>query len=364
MKNKLMILGPTAIEKEILDIGSLPQVYMRTSEFSLRLESIFRNLQYVFQTKNPVLIFASSGTGVMDAAVSNFFSAEDTVIVINGGSFGKRWEDICQNYRINIIEISVEFGESVNPKDVIHVLEENPHVKGIFATHDETSSGALTDIQEIGKGIYEYSVQNNRAKPLFIVDAVSSLIVEEIKTDDWYIDIIISASQKALALPPGLGFMAVSDAAIKKAQAIESRPFYFDVLEHIENWKRNQTPFTPAVGIIFQLERRLEKIKEMGLEAVQKHYSDLTIYLRNSLNTIGISVFARKPANAVTGVMLENFDAPLLVKRLSMEYHIDVAPSGGELEKKFVRIGNFGDIQKQDIDILCKGIQNILENHG
>lgn len=362
MQNKLMILGPTAIEKDILELGALPQVYMRTPEFTDRLKAIFENLQYIFQTKNPVLMFASSGSGMMDACVANFFNKDETVLIINGGSFGQRWKDICKNYHINILEIKVPFGDSVNPQDVIELLEKHPNITGVFATHNETSSGALTNIQELGELIYHHSVTHTINKPLFIVDTVSGLLVEKFETDKWHVDVAITASQKALALPPGLGFMSVNTQSMEKAHTIESRPFYFNVIEHIENWKRNQTPFTPAVGIIFQLEKRLEKIRALGLENVQEHYQELTTHLRNGLQQLGLTVFAKNPANAVTGIMLENFDASILVKRLAMEYHIAIAPSGGELEHKFIRIGNFGDIHKKGIDAVILGISNILKN--
>ena len=257
-ENKLMfVLGPTEIEDDILQLGCLPQVYMRTPDFSLRLENIFKNLQYLFQTKNPVVFFASSGTGAMEAAVTNLLSRNDSAIYVDGGSFGHRWGDICEKHFVNSIRLEVPFGSSINPQNIEKQLEQNKNIKAVFTTYDETSSGAKTDIEAIGKIVKKYP------NTVLVVDAVSALLTEKLNMDEWGIDVVISSSQKALALPPGLGFMAISEKALKFAEQADLRTFYFDIFDYIANWKRNQTPFTPAVGLLYQLEKRLEKIKDM-----------------------------------------------------------------------------------------------------
>ena len=208
-KKLLMVLGPTEVEREILDIASEPLEYMRTEDYSQKWEQIFSGLKYVFQTKNPVVVFSSSGTGAMEAAVTNFLSANDSVLYINAGSFGKRWGDICQKHRINAIEIPFEFGLSPDINVIEKYLDKNSNVKAFFATLNETSSGALTDIRAIGNLLKKYP------NILFIVDCVSGLLTDEFLTDEWGVDVAISASQKAFALPPGLGFMSVSQKALK-----------------------------------------------------------------------------------------------------------------------------------------------------
>lgn len=348
----LMVLGPTEVEEEILKAGSRAQEYMRTPDYSAKWGKIFKDLQYVFQTQSPVLCFASSGTGAMDAAVSNLLpQGGGTALYINGGTFGKRWGDILKQYKIKNIEIKVEFGKSVDPKIIEKELENNKDIKVLFATLDETSSGALTDIKAIGEILKRYP------KVVFVVDCVSGLVVEELQMDEWGVDVAVSASQKALAIPPGLSFMAINDKAIKLAEQNTNRPVYFDIIDYINNWKRNQTPFTPAVSLVEQLELRLDKIKKEGLEQYRKRYRKNTKLIREGLKDLGFEVFASSPANCVTGVMTTDIDASEIVRIMREKYNIEIAPSGGELKNKFFRVGNFGAIEEAEITRFLKSME-------
>ena len=213
MKHKLlMVLGPVEIEKDILKEAAKPQEYMRTEDYTEKWLRIFENLKYVFQTRNPVVVFASSGTGAMEAAVTNALSSSERAICINGGTFGKRWGEICKKHGIETTELTVEFGKSPKAEDVRNLLAQYPDTKAVFATLNETSSGALTDIKSIGEIIKNYP------DTLFIVDCVSGLLTDEFLPDEWGVDIAVSASQKAFALPPGLGFMSVSSKALEFAK--------------------------------------------------------------------------------------------------------------------------------------------------
>lgn len=354
-KKLLMVLGPTEIEEDILKLGAEPQVYMRTSDYSEKLERIFKNLQYVFQTKNPVVFFASSGTGAMEAAVTNVLSKGDKVLYINGGSFGDRWGKICRLHQVETLEIKVDFGNSVNPELVRYELDKHPEIKAVFATLDETSSGALTDIKSIGE------IVKNYPDTIFVVDCVSALIVEPMQTDDWFVDVAVSSSQKAMAIPPGLGFMSISDKALKFAEKSDLRTFYFDIFDHISNWKRNQTPFTPAVSLLNQLDRRLSKIKEEGLESYRKRYYHLTNLIRDGLKELGFEVLAKNPANCVTGILTDKYDASEIVRIMREKYNIEIAPSGGDLKTKLFRVGNFGAITEKDIERFLSAMKETLK---
>lgn len=351
---KLMIVGPTEIEEDILRLGAEPQVYMRTPEFSARLEKIYRNLQTVFCTQNPVVFFACSGTGTLDAAVSNFTSRGEEVIVINGGSFGHRWVDICEHYHLKVHEIKVEFGKSVTPEAVEAAVKAHPQAVALFSTLDETSSGALTDVRAIG------NILKNYPDMLFVVDAVSALLVEPLEMDAWGVDVATSASQKAIAIPPGMGFMAVSPKAAARAERADNRGAFFDILEHIKDWKRHQTPFTPAVSLIFQLERRLEKVMEEGIDNYRARYRRLTEEVRAGLRELGFSTFAEHPANCVTAVWTEEYDATEIVRILSQQYDIEIAPSGGDIRTHIFRIGNFGAVDSADIAELMQALRETL----
>ena len=357
MKKKLlMVLGPTEIEKDILKEGANSQEYMRTQDYTEKWFRIFENLKYAFQTKNLVVVYATSGTGAMEAAVTNFLSSDDKVLYINGGSFGKRWGDICKKHNIETFEIPVEFGKSPNIDDVKKYMEQNSDVKALFATLNETSSGALTDIEAIGELLKNYP------DILFIVDCISGLLSEEFLQDAWGVDVAVSASQKAFALPPGLSFLSASKKALDRAEKSNLRNFYFDIFDYVNNANRGQTPFTPAVGIVNQLDKRLQKIKNEGLENFRNRYKKNTLYLREGLKNLGFNVLAESPANCVTAVYTKDLDAYKIVQIMREKYNIEIAPSGGELKHKLFRIGNFGNIQIKNIKFFLKCLNKVLKD--
>ena len=352
MKKKLlMVLGPTEVEKDILKISSEPQDYMRTSDYSNKWKGIFENLKYAFQTQNTVVVFASSGTGAMDAAVTNTLSRGDKILYINSGSFGKRWGDICSKYGVNAIEIPVEFGDAPKAELVEEYLKNNPDAKALFATLNETSSGSLTNIKAIGE------ILKNYPDMLFIVDCVSGLLTEEFKQDAWNVDVAVSASQKAFALPPGLGFMSVSKKALKAAENANLRTFYFDIFDYVNNAKRNQTPFTPAVSLVNMLEKRLEKVRKLGHENYRKHYQEITAYLREELAKLGFYPLAKNPTNCVTAIYTEKYDASEIVRIMREKHNIEIAPSGGDLKSKLFRVGNYGNIGKKEVKLFIKKLK-------
>ena len=356
MKKKLlMVLGPTEIEKDILKIGAYSQEYMRTQDYTNKWFRIFDNLKYAFQTKNPVVVYATSGTGAMEAAVTNFLSSNDKILYINGGSFGKRWGDICQKHNIESVEIPVEFGKTPNIENIKKYLEQNSDVKALFATLNETSSGVLTDVKAIG------DLLKNYPRTLFIVDCVSGLLSEEFLQDVWGVDIAVSASQKAFALPPGLSFLSASEKALDMAKESNLRNFYFDIFDYVNNAKRGQTPFTPAVGIVNQLDKRLQKIKKEGLENFRNRYKQNTLYLREGLQKLGFNVLAETPTNCVTAVYTNDIDAYQVVQLMREKYNIEIAPSGGDLKHKLFRVGNFGAIQMKEIKYFLKSLEKVLK---
>lgn len=353
MHNLLFVLGPAEIESDILEVGSKPLEYMRTSSYSEKWNSIFHNLKYVFQTNNDVICFSSSGTGAMDAAVSNFCSKDDTVLVINGGSFGERWLKICEFYGVKTIEHKIEFGKSARLDDIENILTNNK-INILFATLNETSSGALTDIEGIGKILEKYP------DILFVVDCISGLITDKFLQDKWNVDVAISASQKAFALPPGLSFLSCNEKAIKKHMQSDIKSYYFDVSEHLKDLKRNQTPYTPAVSLVDQLYVRLEKIKNTGLDNIQSNYKNITKKIRSVLSEFGFKILAENPANCVSAVYTDKYDAYEIVSIMREKYNIEIAPSGGELKHKLFRIGNYGNITDKEIDLLKNAFQKTI----
>lgn len=352
--NLMMVAGPTEIEKDILKAGAWPCEYMRTEDYTDRLRKIYSGLQYVFQTKNPVVMYACTGTGMLEAAVTNSLSKGDTALYVNGGSFGQRWGDILTLHGVHAIEEKVEFGKSVEPENIRRTLEQHKNIKAVFTTLDETSSGALTDVKSIAEIVRAYP------DTLMVVDCVSALVVEKMQMDAWGIDIAVTSSQKALAIPPGLGFMAISTKGLAAAERADLRLFYFDILAYVKDWKRGQTPFTPAVSLINQLEIRLAKIQSEGLDAMQARYAENTKRIRNGLSEFGFTTFAEHPSNCVTGCMSGKYNAKEIVRIMREKHHIEIAPSGGSLAERFFRVGNFGAVGNREISRFLAAIKKTL----
>ena len=202
---KLMTIGPTEIEKEILDLGKNPMVYNRTTEFCSVIKEIDENLKYIFNTKNQVFILTCSGTGAMEAAIVNTFSRNDEVVVANNGVFGHRWVEICRNYGLKIKEINGVFGKAIDPAEIKSAITSD--TKAVIITANETSSGTVSDVQKIGDIVKD-------TNSLLIVYAISDLCCDEFKTDEWNCDVVVVSSNKGLAIPPGLAFITFSDKAL------------------------------------------------------------------------------------------------------------------------------------------------------
>ncbi|MDO8343831.1 MAG: alanine--glyoxylate aminotransferase family protein [Cellvibrio sp.] len=352
MENKLMVAGPTEIEQDILEIGMKKQQYNRTPEFADKLGNIQEKLRYLYKTENDVYILSSSGTGAMECAVANFTNTHEKVLVLSGGTFGDRWAEILSAFEVPYELISVPIGTNIT----VDLLEAkySPDIGAVLITANETSSGTKIDIKPFGEFLRD-------KKSILIVDAVSSLGADEIETDKWGCDVVISSSQKALALPPGLALISVSD----KAWAVQGKSnhpkYYFDLKKYKLNLSRNQTPFTPPISLLYQLEERLERIFESGIDAVVSAHESRSIYLRNRLAALGISVFDQNPSNGVVGFDLGGlFGAKKMINILREHYHIEVTPSPPPHDDRIIRVGVFGAVGNADIDELVAAIEEVL----
>jgi len=244
--------GPTKIHKHILELGSCQLPYNRTEKFSEFTNDIIKGLKYVFQTKGDVVILTASGTAAMEASVINFLNENDRVLIINGGTFGQRWVDLCQRYEINYEEIIVKPGETVSLTVLTDKLKSTQFTTLMINAH-ETSTGVLYNIEKIGQITHKENI-------FFIVDAISTICADPFFMDNWNVDVALLSSQKALALPPGLSFIAMNEQAKEKMADCEVKSLYFDLKDYLKNQKRGQMPYTPAIGIFFVFHRRLKRL--------------------------------------------------------------------------------------------------------
>ncbi|MBF0473132.1 MAG: alanine--glyoxylate aminotransferase family protein, partial [Nitrospirae bacterium] len=288
------------------------------------------------------------------------FNSGDKVIVIDGGKFGERWTEICQSYGLNADVIKVAWGYTIKIEEVEKRLKADPTIKGVLVQATETSTGVNHDVEKLAKLIKNYE------NTLFIVDAVSSLVAHDLKTDEWGVDIMVSGSQKGLALPPGLAFIAVSEKAWKKAETSKLPHFYFNLKAELKNIKENQTNFTSPVSLLIGLNEAIKQLKEEGLENVFKRHERLANATRAGIVAMGLKLYAKEmPSNSVTAICApDGIDGQEIYKILRDKYGITTAGGQGKAKGKIFRIAHLGYADTFDIISGLAAIEMTLKGLG
>lgn len=362
MKDKqfLMIPGPTPIPESVLLAMAKHPIGHRSSDFSEILKEVYENLKHVFQTKNDVFMFASSGTGAMDAALSNLVNEGDNVLSLVLGNFGNRWAKIASGYGANVDKIEVNAGEVINPEDVRKKLAEKEY-KIVTLTHSETSTGARNDVETICKIIAETNA-------ISVVDGVTSVCAMPVKPDEWGIDVLVSGSQKGFMIPPGLAFLTASEKAWKVHEECKHPSFYFSWDAHRKSVRENSTPYTAAVNLIFALHEALKMIKEEGLDNVYARHEKLALGLRHSLRAMGLELLVKEDKNAsyaITSILPpDGITVPDIRSRLNKDFNIVVANGQNALKDKIFRVGTLGFVSERDLLTAVSSLEAVLDRLG
>lgn len=343
-KTYLMTPGPTPVPPQALLAMAEPIIHHRTPEFMEVFKEVCDLLKYVFQTQNDVVTFTSSGTGAMEAAVCNILSPGDKAICVQGGKFGERWTELCKAYGITPIIIDVEWGKAVDPKAIEAELKKDAGIQAVFTTLCETSTGVLTDIKAIAQ-----MTKNHNA--VLVVDAISGLGAEDIKTDEWGIDVVVSGSQKGLMIPPGLAFMSLSKKAWDKVEKSKCPKYYLSLKKSKKALESADTPFTPAITLVIGLRETLRVMKKEGLDVIFERHKKLALATREAMKAMGLELFApTAPSNGVTAVKAPaGVDGEKLVKHMRDKYGVGIAGGQAELKGKVFRIAHMGYITDTDI---------------
>ena len=359
LKRYLLAPGPTQIPPEVLLKMAEPIIHHRNPLFEAVVEEVRENLKYLFGTKNEVLIFASSGTGAMEGAVTNMLSPGDKAICVRSGKFGERWANICKAYGVEAINIDVPWGEDLDPAEIEKALKSNPDVKAVYTQATETSTGVKFPTKEIA------AIVKNYPNTLMVVDGITGVGVMELPMDAWGIDILIGGSQKALMLPPGLAFAGVSDKAWEFNKTSTIPKFYFNWAKELNNLQKNQTNFTPAISLIVGLRESLKMIKEEGLENVYRRTEILANATREAAKALGLKVFAKTPSPAVTGICApEGIDGQAIYKSLWKKYGVTGAGGQDQLKGKIFRIATLGYADKYDVVTAVAAMEFTLRDLG
>ena len=360
-KKYLMTPGPTPVPPHIMLKMAEPMIHHRTPDFSAAFAESIRGLKYVFQTEGDVLLFACSGTGVMEAAIANCFSAGDTVIVCRNGKFGDRQKLIAETYGLNVIDLAYEWTEVVKPADVAAALAEHPEARGVIVTQSETSSGVLNDVKTIG------AIVGPMEDVVLIVDSITGIGAVECKTDEWGLDVVMTGSQKGLMLPPGLAACTVSKKAWKAYERSTLPKFYFDWMKYQKNVAKDTTPFTPAVTLVLGLKESLKMIADEGIDNTIARHSRLAEATRKGCEALGLKLFAPPEGrgSAVTPVWVpEGIDGKAIVKILKDKHGVTIAGGQDDYVGKIIRIGHLGYFGEFDIITTLSALEMTLAELG
>lgn len=359
IKNYLIAPGPTPVPPRVLLAMAQPIIHHRTPQFSQIFADAKRALKQVFQTEQDVLILAASGTGAMEGSVTNLFSPGDTVLVVNGGKFGERWTKIASTYGLKVVELKVEWGRSARVEDVRHLLDEHPHIRGVFIQASETSTGALHPTEEISKITRERDT-------LLIVDGITAVGVFEVPMDRWGIDVLITGSQKALMLPPGLAFVALSERAWQRTKQAQLPRFYFDFARERENLAKDTTAWTPAISLITGLREALAIMLEEGLPRVFARHARMAAAARAGATALNLKLVAPDaPSPALTAMFVPPaVDGGKLVAYLRDRMGVTFMGGQDQFKGKIVRIGHLGHTGTFDIVTAIAALEMALHHFG
>ncbi|MBP1696056.1 MAG: aminotransferase [Deltaproteobacteria bacterium] len=359
-KKYLFSPGPTMLPPEVLLKMAVPIMHHREPEFEKIYAELREGMKYLFQTKNEVLIFTSSGTGAMEGAVSNLLSQGDKAIVVRGGKFGERWGEICKAYGIEFIPIDVEWGKAVDPKKIKELLESDPSIRAVYTQASETSTGVRHPVQAIADLVKKYEDK------VIVVDAITGIGVFNIPTDAWGLDVVISGSQKALMLPPGLSFATLSDKAWRLVEKSTLPKYYFDFKKELKNTKKNQSSYTPAISLYVGLRETLRMIRSEGLEAVFHRHEKLAEATRRAVKALGLELYAPdSPSDAVTAVKIPGgIDGEKLKDLFFEKFGITVAEGQDRAKGKIIRIAHLGYYERLDMVMVISALEMLLKEMG
>ncbi len=345
LRKRLFTPGPTSVPESVLLEMAQPIIHHRTDEFIAIAAQVFQDLKYVFQTEGDVFVMAASGTGAMEASVVNLLSPGEKMITVSGGKFGERWAEIGQAYGLGTIVLDVPWGKKFEVARLEKALKDNPGVRAVYATLCETSTGTHFDIEAMGKVVAQYP------ETALVIDTISSLGAVPCRTDQWNLDMVVTGSQKALMLPPGLAFISVSKKAWTLIEQSKLPKYYFNLKKYKKVLEKNDFPFTMAVSLVIGLKKSLELIKGMGIENVWQEHHKRAEATRRGLGKMGLKLFSESPSDGVTAVVLpDGVDGEKLCKLLRVKYGLSMAGGQDKVKGKIIRVSHLG--WQDDFDAL------------
>lgn len=358
MKSRLFTPGPTPVPEETLLELAKPVTYHRSADAKAVLAEVTEDLKYVFQTKNSVLTLTASGTGGMDAAVSSSLATGEKAILLTAGRWGERWQGILKAYGANLVTVKVDYGKAVTPEMLQKALREHPDAKLVLATLSETSTGIGHDIAAFGRLVA-------KTDALLAVDAISGLGAMECRTDEWAIDLCVTGSQKALMMPPGLAYVAVSEKAWAKIDATPVRNFYLDLRRYRKSLADSDTPFTPANTLIKAQRASLKRIRAEGIENLWARHERIATACRAAVEAMGLGIFAERPNSGLTVIRVpEGLDGTAVLKSLEKKHGYKLADGQDSMKGRIWRLSHMGYTDAFEVLGAIAALELVLKDQG
>jgi aspartate aminotransferase-like enzyme len=358
-KQRLLTPGPTPLYPKALYAMLGADMHHRTEDFRIIYQTVLADLKELMGTANDVLVLVSSGTGAMEASVTNCFSPGDRVIVCSAGKFGERWGEITKAYGLDTVMIEEPYGKAVKPEALEKALAANPDVKGVFVQASESSTGAAHDVRSMGAAV-------RKTQAIFVVDAITGLGTMPLDIDGWGLDIVISGSQKSFMVPPGISFLSISPKAWTMMDTAKLPHFYFNLKKERKNAVNGESAWTPATALMLGLGEALKYIKSMGMEKLVDNAQQLARATRAACEALGLELFTPDcPGGAVTGVKAPaGLDSGVIVKEFKSRFGSIIANGQGSMKGQIFRIAHLGYFDFPDLFAVIAELELILEANG
>ncbi len=356
-KMRLFTPGPTSVPEEVLLEMAKPVFHHRTQQYKDLFAKVNELLKYTYQTKNPVLTIAGSGTAAAEMAMINIIPAGGSVLYLSNGKFAERWVKIGERNKWNATVLKAEYGTAVPVQQVADALKSKTF-DAVVLVHSETSACTVTELAGI-------AALTRNTDTVLISDGITAIGALPVKTDEWGVDIVITGSQKAMMLPPGLAFLSVSEKAQKKAATVKQPNLYLDLASYLKSYNENDVPWTPAVTLVRGLYVALNMIQQEGIENVWKRTSAYAAATRAAATALGLGVFSKSPSDSVTGIYYPpGFEDKTFRGALRKQLNMNVAAGQGSMENKIFRVSHMGYVDQFDTLGVIAGIEIILRQQG
>ncbi|MDP6380644.1 MAG: alanine--glyoxylate aminotransferase family protein, partial [Phycisphaerae bacterium] len=334
LKKRLFAPGPTPVAEDVLLEMAQPIFHHRTKQFRDLMKQVTDDLKYLFQTERDVFTMTGSGTVAMEAAIANCVAPGEKVLCVRGGKFGERWSEIAVAFGASAVNLDVEWGTAASPEQIADALEKDPEIVAVAIQHCETSTGTVADVEGIARAVA-------RTPAILIVDGITGIGALPFYMDRWQADIVVTGSQKALMLPPGLGFIAVSEKAWKRLEGIQSPTYYANLKAYAKGISKGDTPYTPACTLIVGAHKSLAAIRAESLEEVWAQTSLRARATRAAADALGLPLLSQSPADSVTALRVpDGVDGEKLTKVLAEKLGIRIAGGQAHLKGKIIQVAS------------------------